>query len=335
MGELCCRRLSHCSTPPATMDIDPEQQPRRVPTLVQLCQRAAVALANADTICSLGDGLPYPLVKPILERCSIEQLSRLEQASPHLQRETAEIWKDLCFRKYRMTAEERHSVDDVPQDPDSWRFRYFALEEAEARRVDELGSRLRSQRMEADERKKEKEVKYTDRGLPDPKRARTGSSSWGTAPRKSLFQQTRNEASRYQRALNSRVLPPPPPARAHRVLPPPAPASSSSSSRVTVNTVVLRRPQQAAAGMSSASGPAVSGPSTKAPVALPTYPANPPRRPPSTTTDRAKTPPPPSGRVALASEPAAARKPPKKDKDPMSCLFVPKRTPQGQVRRPV
>ena len=107
--------------------------------------------------------MPYPLVKPILERCSIEQLSRLEQASPVRlspasqwpgeqltgrssickgrpqviagahpsmpvtapDNAPAEIWKDLCFRKYRMTAEERYSVDDVPQEPDSWRFRYF------------------------------------------------------------------------------------------------------------------------------------------------------------------------------------------------------------------
>jgi hypothetical protein len=47
------------------------------------------------------------------------------------------------------------------------------LREAEAKRFEELGSRLRVQRLEAEERKKEKEIKLTDK-VPLPKRARTG-----------------------------------------------------------------------------------------------------------------------------------------------------------------
>lgn len=47
------------------------------------------------------------------------------------------------------------------------------LERAEARRIEEIGSKIRSQRLEAEERKKEREVKFTDR-LPPPKRSRTG-----------------------------------------------------------------------------------------------------------------------------------------------------------------
>lgn len=47
------------------------------------------------------------------------------------------------------------------------------LREAEARRFEELGSRLRIQRLEATERKKEREVKLTDK-VPPPKRPRTG-----------------------------------------------------------------------------------------------------------------------------------------------------------------
>ena len=90
-----------------------------------------------------------------------------------------------------MIAVERYSVDDIPQDPDSWRSRCFVshlivlsalsltspllklLEDAVAKRLEEAGSRLRSHRMEAVERKKEREVKYTDR-VPPPKRLRTG-----------------------------------------------------------------------------------------------------------------------------------------------------------------
>ncbi|KDR73581.1 hypothetical protein GALMADRAFT_280740 [Galerina marginata CBS 339.88] len=222
------------------MEQEQDGHHRRVLTLVQLCQRAAAA--QVDSIYSLGDDLTYSLVKPILERCTPEQLIHFEQLSPHLRKDTPEIWKDLCFRKYRLMAIERYSFDDGPQEPDSWKSRFFALQDAEAKRIEEVGSKLRTQRMEADERKKEKEVKYTDR-IPDAKRPRT---TWN-APPKTLFQKIKSEASKVQRAYSARVLPPMPTFKNYRVLPhtsgaalPSAP-SATTGSRVVVNTVLHRR----------------------------------------------------------------------------------------------
>ncbi|KAF9484689.1 hypothetical protein BDN70DRAFT_872212 [Pholiota conissans] len=323
------------------MDNDPDYHLCRVPSLVQLCQRAAAA--HVDAICSLGDGLSYNLVKPILERCSTGQLCHLEDGSPHLKRGTGEIWRDLCFRKYRLTALERYSVDDDPQEPDSWKSRYFALQDAEAKRMDELGSRLRIQRMEADERKKEKEVKYTDR-LPDPKRARTG-SSWNS-PSKTLFQRTRHEASKIQRAYNTRVLTPAPSSKTYRVLPQNTgaalPSASPSPSRVTVNTVIHRRPSTSSSTAVASSSNTI-GSNARVPFSKP---------PPPPLTDTSKTslsintpkspllvtsPPAIRSMTPASSEPARPTKPlPTLKKDPMASLFVPKRPPKGQaVRRPV
>jgi hypothetical protein len=96
-----------------------DAQQQRVPTLVQLCQRGELstdfggrtwlcfpdnvvlaASAHVDcepiihkkceirdswdfiAICGLGNDLTYKLVKPILDRCTIEQLLRFEQLSP-------------------------------------------------------------------------------------------------------------------------------------------------------------------------------------------------------------------------------------------------------------
>lgn len=96
------------------------------------------------------------------------------------------------------------------------------LQAQEAQRIEHVGSKIRTQRQEADHRKKEKEVKITDR-LPPAKRPRTGgcqslslfffSSSHrilgnSVSQPKSLFQKTRSEASKIQRALNARILPP-------------------------------------------------------------------------------------------------------------------------------
>jgi transposase-like protein len=49
------------------------------------------------------------------------------------------------------------------------------IQEAEAKRLEEAATKLRNQRLEADGRKKEREVKFTDR-VPPPKRARTTSA---------------------------------------------------------------------------------------------------------------------------------------------------------------
>ncbi|KIM48778.1 hypothetical protein M413DRAFT_437957 [Hebeloma cylindrosporum] len=309
-------------------DADQDIQQRRVPTLVQLCQR--VAAAQVDSIHSLGNDLTYELVKPILDRCSIEQLLRFEKLSPHLRKDTPQIWKDLCYRKYFLTAEERYSPDDNPQEPDSWKSRYFVLQDAEARRIEELGSKLRTQRKEEIERKKGKEVKYTE-GLPDAKRARTGS-----VQPKSLLQRTRTEASKIQRAYHTRVLPPMPTAKNYRIPPltsgatlPSVPASVTAS-RVTVNTVVHRRPAAVPPTAASSSKP---GPTVRNPASKPPQPADLQNRhsPHQTAPPTGENPLRPTGMTSVAAtstltSASPARLPSKPlKKDPIACMFVPKR----------
>ena len=104
----------------------------------------------------------------------------------------------MCFRECRLTAVGRYSVDDVPQDPDSWRARclvslyqapsahhtsfdikFKLLKVVEEKLLEEARSKLRSKLMKAVEHKKEREVKYTDR-VPPPKRARTGCTHFNT-----------------------------------------------------------------------------------------------------------------------------------------------------------
>jgi len=225
----------------------------RVPTLVQYCQR--VAAVHVDAISSLGDELRYDLVKPILERCTVDQLLRLEQASPYLKKDTPEIWKELCFRTYP-TAAERYHRGEI-QEQESWKDQYFVLVEEEARRIEEVGLKIRRQRQEAEERKKEQEIKITTQ-LPQGKRR------WGVpTPPKTLFQKTKSEESRLQKNVHSKpIFPPMPPSgKSYRVLPPDKsvllpPQSGVTSSRVTVNTVMHRV---------SAPGPVVSR-SSNAPV---------------------------------------------------------------------
>ncbi|TFK54697.1 hypothetical protein OE88DRAFT_1673844 [Heliocybe sulcata] len=290
---------------------DSDQQPsRRFPSLVQYCQR--VASNHVDSISTLGD-LPCDLIKPILGSCSPETLLRLEEASPHIQDETSDIWRQLCFRKHVVPCTDRYADDE----PDSWRGQFFLLEKEQAKRLEEVGSRIRSQRQQAEERKKESQIKLTDR-LPPSKRSR----AWGgpTQP-KSLFQKTRSSASRIQRTMySSPMLPPMPVAKTYRSLPTssrssllPAAPSAAGTPRVTVTAV--RRP-------SSSSVPVVSSPPSTASTTS---------APPTTS---ATSPPASYSSPPARPEPIRTTKSPvDSKKDPMSKLFMPKHRQSSQLPR--
>ncbi|XP_006457924.1 hypothetical protein AGABI2DRAFT_199007 [Agaricus bisporus var. bisporus H97] len=305
----------------------------RVPPLTQLCQRAAASYA--ESITTLGDNLSYSLVKPILERCSAEQLLKLEESSPHIQDDSLELWVQLCIRKYP-TAVGRY-LDDDSLEPISWRERYMILKREEESRFERLGSKLKAQRLEAEERKKEREVKLTDR-VPPPKRPRSG--GWGapTQP-KTLLQKTLSEASKIQKAMyNSRSIPPMANGRSYRVLAkdtsPIIPESKSVvTSRVCVNTVQKRL---------------VCGPSrtSKVPTSLPQLPSNANTSPmsqarhgsaPSNTTLKTTVPESPCKRLGAPSNSPPDGRPMKTmvsvKKDPMAALFLPKHRAHSQ--RPV
>ncbi|TFK76224.1 hypothetical protein BDN72DRAFT_830764 [Pluteus cervinus] len=213
------------------------ETPRRIPTLTQLCQR--VALAHIDSITNLGSEISFRLVRPILERCNAEQLLLIEEASPHLIEDTLVLWKDLCSQKYPLQVE--RYLADHKEEPDSWRDQYFVFLEAERERLEQITSRLRMTRAEEQERKKEREVKFTDRLPPPPRKF----AAW--APAKSLFQKTRSEAQKKRTMFSAPMLPPMPGKNPYHVLskPPPLlppPPPSSQPSRVTVNTIIQRRP---------------------------------------------------------------------------------------------
>ncbi|KAF8891224.1 RNA polymerase II transcription factor SIII subunit A-domain-containing protein [Infundibulicybe gibba] len=287
------------------MSVDMEIPHRRIPTLVQLCQR--VATLHVESITSLGHELSYTLVKPILERCKAEQLVALEQGSPHLQDDTPEIWKNLCSQRYPLEAE-KYLFGEL-QEPESWKDRYFELQEAETKRIEEAGSKLRNQRIEAEERKREREVKFTDR-VPPSKRQRSGWS--GNVQPKSLFQKTRTEASKIQKNMyNARIIPPMANGKNYRVLskPPDAtPLLPPASASPSVVPLALRQvPPASALPRPSATLPPQS--SGRNPI---------PARPKPLTN--------PTNSSAIP-EPRPIKS---SKKDPMAALFVPKHRAYSQ-----
>jgi elongin-A len=99
----------------------------------------------------------------------------------------AEVWRRLCQNTYKQFWAEYE--DGRHQEPDSWKEKFFVrkspyrnhephlhysqdLRIQEAKKFEMLGAKLRNKRVEHEERKKEKEVKYTDK-VPPAKKQRT------------------------------------------------------------------------------------------------------------------------------------------------------------------
>ncbi|XP_050463941.1 transcription elongation factor B polypeptide 3 isoform X2 [Cataglyphis hispanica] len=93
-----------------------------VPTLYEMCIR--VLIENIDALEFTG-GVPYDILKPILERATPDQLFMLEHHNPYLIEDTDILWQYHCNREFR---------SNDRQEMESWREMYMrCLDEREAK----------------------------------------------------------------------------------------------------------------------------------------------------------------------------------------------------------
>nr|XP_057903897.1 elongin-A isoform X3 [Doryrhamphus excisus] len=94
----------------------------RMMTLYEQCIR--VLQNNIDSIAEVG-GVPFTILQPVLERCTPEQLYRIEQSNQWFTEESDELWMRHCQRDFKR---------ETPQEYESWRELYLRLhDEREAR----------------------------------------------------------------------------------------------------------------------------------------------------------------------------------------------------------
>lgn len=84
----------------------------KLPSLYDMCIR--ILQENIDALEYTG-GVPYDILKPVLERASAEQLYQLEHFNPYLIEDTTEHWKFHCNRDFR---------GKVLQEYETWRELY-------------------------------------------------------------------------------------------------------------------------------------------------------------------------------------------------------------------
>ncbi|KAF7211383.1 elongin-A [Nothobranchius furzeri] len=80
---------------------------------------------NIDSIAEVG-GVPFEILEPVLERCTPEQLYRIEQSNQCFTEDSDELWMRHCRRDFKR---------ESPQEFESWREMYLRLHEAREERL--------------------------------------------------------------------------------------------------------------------------------------------------------------------------------------------------------
>ncbi|XP_043830573.1 elongin-A-like [Dromiciops gliroides] len=104
---------------------------RVIPALPALSSR--VLEKNIDLIYEVGQ-VPYNILTPVFEKCSPEQLYRIEDYNPIFLEDSDNLWKVHCSRDFRR---------ELPKEFESWREMYLRLHDAREMRLRHLTNSIR------------------------------------------------------------------------------------------------------------------------------------------------------------------------------------------------
>ncbi|XP_062996881.1 LOW QUALITY PROTEIN: elongin-A [Elgaria multicarinata webbii] len=106
-----------------------------LPKMMSLHEQCIRVLSNnIDSIYEVG-GVPYSVLEPVLERCTPEQLYRIEECNHVLIEDTDQLWHIHCVRDFKK---------EKPEEFESWREMYLRLHDAREQRLLMLTQNIRS-----------------------------------------------------------------------------------------------------------------------------------------------------------------------------------------------
>ncbi|XP_051949289.1 elongin-A-like [Xyrauchen texanus] len=106
-----------------------------LPKMMSLYEQCIRVLQNnIDSIDEVG-GVPFEILEPVLERCTPEQLYRIEQCNQYFTEDSDDLWMRHCQRDFK---------HDPPQELESWRELYLRLHEEREERLRKLTMNISS-----------------------------------------------------------------------------------------------------------------------------------------------------------------------------------------------
>ncbi|XP_059215369.1 elongin A, like isoform X2 [Centropristis striata] len=100
-----------------------------LPTMMSLHQQCIRTLQNNINLLFETGGVPFEILEPVLERCTPEQLLRIEECNPIYIGETDHLWGKHCQRDFK---------DSKLQEYESWKEMYIRLSDERERKLKRL-----------------------------------------------------------------------------------------------------------------------------------------------------------------------------------------------------
>lgn len=140
-----------------------------VPSLYDLCIR--LLQENIDLIEQAG--VPYDMLKPVLERATPEQLFNLEEYNPYLMEDTDVLWEQHCKRKFRS---QKRKEDEC----ETWREMYIRCSEERESKLIHLTNNIKQSQEEKAAPVRKTQLAYVDSTVKPPRNVLSKQAKYGT-----------------------------------------------------------------------------------------------------------------------------------------------------------
>ncbi|XP_058812639.1 transcription elongation factor B polypeptide 3 [Topomyia yanbarensis] len=141
-----------------------------VPKLFDLCIR--LLQENIDLIDSFG-GIPFDLLKPVIERATPQQLFNLEHFNPYLMEDTDTLWELQCKRTFR-------SQKRKEEECESWREMYIRCSEERDAKLKSLTQNIKQSIEEKKAPVRKTQLAYVDSAVKPPRNVLSKQVKYGT-----------------------------------------------------------------------------------------------------------------------------------------------------------
>ncbi|KXJ75452.1 hypothetical protein RP20_CCG011710 [Aedes albopictus] len=142
-----------------------------VPTLYNLCIR--LLQEHIDLIDYTG-GIPFDLLKPVLERASPEQLFTLESYNPYLMEDSDVLWEQHIKRNFR-------SQKRKEEECESWREMFIRCSEERESKLLSLTANIKQSQVEKTAPIRKTQLAYVDSAVKPPRNIISKQARFGTA----------------------------------------------------------------------------------------------------------------------------------------------------------
>ncbi|XP_053699143.1 transcription elongation factor B polypeptide 3-like [Sabethes cyaneus] len=142
-----------------------------VPKLFTLATRSLQE--NVDQIGVLGGRIPFDLLRPVLEKATPNQLTKLEQLNPYLLEETYVLWEQHCRREFRNQQRKEEECE-------SWREMYGRCSQERDAKLASLVQIIKQSTVQREAPVRKTQLLYMDSTVKPPRNVISKQIKYGT-----------------------------------------------------------------------------------------------------------------------------------------------------------